>query len=144
MGDKNIYIWEKCDIRIFQKYKELYGNQSYNGIIIYQTKSGNSPFEARKDAKLIFYNASVCTMMELTDEEQYACITHEIGHLLDETPLPEGQTTSEEREFNADKKVIELGLQEHLISALRKFNPEAELTAKRIQLLQESIGEQSA
>ena len=59
---------------------------------------------------------------------------HELGHLLDSTPSINNMP-SEERELNADKKVIELGLQEYLISALNKMCPNDELTKKRINAL---------
>lgn len=75
-------------------------------------------------------------------KECFACIAHEIGHYLDST-IRIGKN-NEERELNADKKVIELGLQEHLISALKKLcaddTPEQKLlTNKRIKALEESF-----
>ena len=78
----------------------------------------------------------------LSEEECFACIAHELGHLLDPTPSINNMP-SEERELNADKIVIELGLQEHLISALKKLcvndSPEQKLlTDKRIKVLEES------
>lgn len=67
---------------------------------------------------------------KLNLEECFACIAHEIGHYLDSVARTE--VNKEEREMNADKKVIELGLQDHLISALNKMCPNDELTKKRI------------
>lgn len=70
---------------------------------------------------------------QLNLEECFACIAHEIGHYIDLT-IRTGKN-NEERELNADKKVIELGLQEHLISALIKMQLNDELTHKRITAL---------
>ena len=91
---------------------------------------------------LIMISESAIKKYQLHLEECFACIAHEIGHYLDPT-IRIGKN-NEERELNADKKVIELGLQEHLISALKKLcaddTPEQKLlTNKRIKALEESF-----
>lgn len=139
----NLYTWKQCPIPIFIKFRDKYCDNKYAECKVYrvsETENHMDAFASRNN--IIFYDAHLCENYNLTEEECFACIVHEIGHIFDPTPSINNMP-SEERELNADKIVIELGLQEHLISALKKLcvndSPEQKLlTDKRIKVLEES------
>lgn len=64
-------------------------------------------------------NEIVCGQLKLTQEEIFAMIAHEIGHILDKT-LREANNQLE-RELNADQFAIKLNLSNQLKSGLEKF-----------------------
>ena len=131
----NLHNWNQCPIPIFEKFREKYSDYKYTKYKVYSvTETGNHTDAFASKNGMIFYDAYSCENHNLTEEECFACIAHELGHLLDSTPSINNMP-SEERELNADKKVIELGLQEYLISALNKMCPNDELTKKRINAL---------
>lgn len=67
----------------------------------------------------IYYNEARCNEIELTDEERFSCIAHELGHYYDETEKNEYNDNI--REMNADRFAVSLELGEHLLSTLKKF-----------------------
>ncbi|MHA6281111.1 hypothetical protein ACXYMT_13100 [Salinimicrobium sp. CAU 1759] len=78
------------------------------------------PFAANKlfQPAMVAINEQVCQQLELTQEEQYAMIAHEIGHVLDNSPRQENNYL--EREYNADQFTINLGLSNELKAGLEK------------------------
>ena len=70
------------------------------------------------NCKCIWYNEKIVQEIGLNKEECYACIAHEIGHLLDKRGMEDDQQV---REKNADKFACKLGLSENMISALEKM-----------------------
>ena len=74
----------------------------------------DAPFEI--NGKNIYYNERVVKTCDLTENECYACIAHELGHAFDDTPRG-----TDEREYNADNFAKELKLGKDLISVLQKF-----------------------
>ena len=88
------------------------------------------------DAFSIYGNCIFCDMM-LVDEfnlstmECISCIAHEVGHFVSQQR--DDVEDQNEREILADQYVVDLGLAEHLISALNKMCPEDELTKMRIK-----------
>lgn len=138
----NLYHWEQCPVSIFLKFRDKYNDNKYTNFNVYSVTETENHIDAfASNGKIIFYDAYLCEKCNLTEEECFACIMHEIGHIFD--PTQNDEAHHEERELNADKKVIELGLQEHLISALKKLcvndYPEQKLlTDKRIKVLEES------
>lgn len=121
-----------------KKFPQL--NNIYNKLVISWSTSCSEAFCVL--GNLIEICEAKIEKYQLSLDECLACIAHEIGHIFDSTPKDEAH--HEERELNADKKVIELGLQEHLISALKKLciddTPEHKLlTDKRIKTLEESL-----
>lgn len=139
----NLYNWEQCPISIFIKFRDKYNDNKYAECKVYSVSESEKHIDAFASIdKTIFYDAHLCENDNLIEEESIACIAHEIGHIFD--PTQNDEAHHEERELNADKKVIELGLQEYLISALKKLcandPPEQKiLTDKRIKALEESI-----
>jgi Zn-dependent peptidase ImmA (M78 family) len=67
----------------------------------------------------IYYNEARCNEIELTDEERFSCIAHELGHYYDETE--KNEYNGKIREMNADRFAVSLELGEHLLSVLNKF-----------------------
>ena len=139
----NLYDWKQCPVSIFIKFRDKYSDSKYEECKVYCVSEGETHRDAfASSGKIIFYDAHLCKNKNLTEEECFACTAHEIGHIFDSTHNDEAH--HKERELNADKKVIELGLQEHLISALKKLcandTPEQKiLTDKRIKVLEESL-----
>lgn len=64
----------------------------------------------------IVFNQSIIDGMLLTEYECYACILHEIGHLLVHTEM------GVDKEIECDKFAAYRGYAHHLISALRKMD----------------------
>lgn len=139
----NLFNWEQCPISIFIKFREKYNDKKYASFNVYSVTDKGTHIDAfASRGKTIFYDEYLCKKCNLTEKECFACIVHEIGHIFDPTPSINNMP-SEERELNADKIVIELGLQEHLISALKKLcvndSPDQKLlTDKRIKVLEGS------
>ncbi len=85
----------------------------------------NDPFA--KNGNNIAINEQICQQLNLTQEEQYAMIAHEIGHILDNTPREIDNQLY--REYNADQFAVKLNLTNELITGLEKLmesgnNPE--------------------
>jgi hypothetical protein len=70
---------------------------------------------SQKDA--IAYNEKNCDSINLTIQERYAFIAHEIGHIFDTTD----KSNKWQREVNADSMACKIGLQDFLISGLKKM-----------------------
>ena len=135
--------WNKCQLPVIVEFREKYDNDCYSSLVVWEVESNeyhdeSRPFShLRGNPEIIIVDLSVCQKLALTDEESFACIAHEIGHILDLTPNDE--LHRDERELNADKKVIELGLQKQLISTLEKICYNDELTGQRIIALKKSM-----
>lgn len=140
--------WNDCEIPIFVKFRERFNNDAYINIRIWEIDESGKHYDYQPfssiigTSPIICYDAIVCDKYDLTENERLACIAHELGHIMD--PTQNDGAHHEERELNADKKVIKLGLQKHLISALKKLcaddTPEQkQLTEKRIKALEESL-----
>ena len=67
----------------------------------------------------IYYNEARCNEIELTDEERFSCIAHELGHYYDETE--KNEYNGKIREMNADRFAVSIGLGNSLLSVLYKF-----------------------
>lgn len=95
----------------------------------------DEPFASNSVIKAIWYNQSKADEFLLTKEERFACIAHELGHLLD-APRAEGED-QQDREKKADGFAVRLGLAEHLITALEKLKKGNDEVAiqERIELL---------
>lgn len=96
----------------------------------------NTPFATNpnitmNDAKIIAYNTDVVRICNLSEFEQYACLLHEIGHLI-----YAGQTTEENLECTCDNVAVEANMTIHLISALYKMQDKLNINLQaRIDLL---------
>lgn len=83
---------------LFQCYPNYeYNNQTYNDIIM------------RRD---------LCQKANLSQQEQFALIAHEIGHFV--LTYKNIELIGQEEEFYADDRAAELGLRKDLASALQK------------------------
>ena len=69
--------------------------------------------------KNIAYNEDNCDKIELTIQEKYAFIAHELGHIYDTRNYNENESLA--KEINADEMACKIGLQEYLISGLQKI-----------------------
>lgn len=80
----------------------------------------NDPFATNTTMKplIIAINEKVCQILDLTLQEQYAMIAHEIGHIIDNTPK---EKNSKSREYNADQFAVKLGLSQELKTGLEKI-----------------------
>lgn len=148
------------NILIFEWFFEQFGpriNQLYNGEAVSEISGINSkhpisqailspsdPFatNVKLTPLAVALNEPVCISLNLTEEEQYAMIAHEIGHILDSTPREDNQPL---RERNADQFALRLGLDENLLSGLEKlvksgaYEGEAEQLKHRIEYLKLKI-----
>mgnify|MGYP003112872315 CR=1 FL=1 len=81
----------------------------------------DDPFATNSEMQpvVIAINEIVCKKLDFTEEEQHAMIAHEIGHILDQSPRQENIQL--DREYNADKFAIELGLSKELKTGLVKI-----------------------
>jgi len=80
------------------------------------------PFATNTLFKNPFYiaiNEQVCKQLILSQEEQYAMIAHEIGHIIDKSPREINNQLN--REYNADQFAIGLDLTNELKSGLEKI-----------------------
>lgn len=68
----------------------------------------------------IWYNEPKVNELGLNQEECYACIAHELGHMLDDSNLRDVEN-QQDREIYADRVAYELELGNNMISALRKM-----------------------
>ncbi len=71
------------------------------------------------DENDIIENTDLCKDLQLTDEERFALVAHEIGHFV-EMKNQRGKGDNEE-EIACDEYAVVLGLEEPLKSALRKI-----------------------
>ena len=67
----------------------------------------------------IWYNEYKVNEMGLDQDECYACIAHELGHMMD--PNQRNLEHQQDREITADRIACELGLGNSMISALNKM-----------------------
>ena len=67
----------------------------------------------------IWYNEYKVNEIGLDQEEWYACIAHELGHMLD--PNQRNLEHQQDREIYADSIACKLGLGDSMISALHKM-----------------------
>ena len=67
----------------------------------------------------IWYNEYKVNEIGLDQEECYACIAHELGHMMD--PNQRNLEHQQDREIYADRIACELGLGNRMISALYKM-----------------------
>ena len=67
----------------------------------------------------IWYNEYKVNEIGLAQEECYACIAHELGHMMD--PNQRNLEHQQDREITADRIACELGLGNSMISALNKM-----------------------
>ena len=67
----------------------------------------------------IWYNEYKVNEIGLDQEECYACIAHELGHMMD--PNQRNLEHQQDREITADRIACELGLGNSMISALNKM-----------------------
>lgn len=141
----NIYKWNDCNIPIFKQYKEIFQEQ-YDTLHIYSVQEGEKHYDTVSlFGNILNYDSNMRNKYELTDEECYACIAHEIGHLKDTfSHKTNGENDEEEhmrsyiREFHADEQASKQELEDELMSALKKMCPKDNfLTLLRIKRLQE-------
>lgn len=67
----------------------------------------------------IWYNECKVNEIGLDQEECYACIAHELGHMMD--PNQRNPEHQQDREIYADSIACKLGLGDSMISALHKM-----------------------
>jgi hypothetical protein len=100
----------------------------------------NAPFATNTTmgAFPIVMNEMICNDLNLTTRERFAMISHEIGHIIDSTPQ---KNNGMQREINADKFAIELGLAQDLKNGLQKiidsnnYSTQVEKIEERIRIL---------
>lgn len=81
---------------------------------------GDDPFATNVHALpyRIVMNVEACNLLALEEDERYAMVFHEIGHILDPTIQ---QDNSIQREINADSFAVSADLRTELINGLRKL-----------------------
>ena len=120
------------NIEVFNSFVDQFENainENYNGntisIVVMNEQhpffkaiaNDNDPF-ARKFNNIAI-NEQVCHQLNLTQEEKFAMIAHEIGHILDNTPRDMNNQLN--REINADEFAIKLNLSKELNTGLEKL-----------------------
>lgn len=86
------------------------------------------------NSKSIWYNKEKVDQLGLSQSECFACISHELGHFLDQSDR--WTTPQQTREINADQLTVKLGLEKSLQSALGKLiddNLDNQELVKRMQ-----------
>lgn len=129
---------------ILRDYYARFPNEN-NSITVFCLEENDSHDNAFSSiGNMLYYDSYLAKHFNLSDEECFACIAHEIGHIIDTKTPRNGQDEEETmllgflREFNADLHVSELELHKELISALNKMCPEDFLTKMRIKVLEKS------
>ena len=87
--------------------------------------------------RYVAYNTELIKRYELTREEQFAFIAHEIGHILMfyDNDIPQSSIL---KEIKADDVALKLGLKESLLSGLRKIKElNLECIEERIRKIEE-------
>lgn len=81
----------------------------------------SEPFAFNRDINngCIWYNECKVNEIGLDQEECYACIAHELGHMMDSSQR--NLEHQQDREITADRIACELGLGNSMISALNKM-----------------------
>ena len=81
----------------------------------------SEPFAFNRDINngCIWYNEYKVNEIGLDQEERYACIAHELGHMMDSSQR--NLEHQQDREIYADRIACELGLGNSMISALYKM-----------------------
>ena len=81
----------------------------------------SEPFAFNRDINngCIWYNEYKVNEIGLDQEERYACIAHELGHMMDSSQR--NLEHQQKREIYADRIACELGLGDCMISALHKM-----------------------
>ncbi len=124
---KNLQI-----IEVFNSFGDQFENainENYNGntitIVVLNEQhpffkaiaNDNDPFA--RNFNNIAINEQVCQQLNLTQEEKFAMIAHEIGHILDNTPKDINNRLN--REYNADQFAVKLNLSKELKTGLEKL-----------------------
>lgn len=91
--------------------KDVLNDSPYTSFCLRQTTTGYE--------NDIIENTALCQKLQLTDEERFALIAHELGHFV-EVKNHRGNDSSKE-EIACDEYAVELGLRSALKSALRKI-----------------------
>jgi Zn-dependent protease with chaperone function len=120
------------NIEVFNSFIDQFENainQNYDGnmitIVVMNEQhpffkaiaNDNDPFA--RNSMNIAINEQVCQQLKLTQDEKYAMIAHEIGHILDSTPKETNNQLS--REHNADQFAVKLNLTIELKTGLEKL-----------------------
>lgn len=81
----------------------------------------SEPFAFNRDINkgCIWYNEYKVNEIGLDQEECYACIAHELGHMMD--PNQRNPEHQQDREVYADSIACKLGLGDSMLSALHKM-----------------------
>ena len=118
----------------FRSYYENYYCDVLDELVVYFIPEESSHTDAFSiNGNCIFCDTLLIERYNLSEMECYSCIAHEVGHYI--SPSKEDLSDQNQREFYADRNVIDLGLADSLISALTKMCPEDELTKLRIEKL---------
>lgn len=80
----------------------------------YSLIDDNAPFGTSNDR--IAINETQCERLGLEDGEKDACLFHEIGHILHPN-----EDDGLKKELTADSLAVEIGLEDQLVSALKKM-----------------------
>ena len=119
--------------------------------LFHYVASKNDPFATNPimTPLVVAINEQVCTNLKLIQEEKNAMIAHEIGHILDKTPID--INCQLKREYNADQFAINLNLFNELKTGLEKiiqsgnYSEETEgikERIKKIDLISQNINDQ--
>lgn len=111
-------------------------------ISVFEFSNDESPLLANRANKIVFFNPTRASELELSQSELMALFAHEIGHLVDSTRTDEDGNgdPSSEREYNADNFALELGLGEYLLSGLIKINEVTTITpTDRLQRIERRL-----
>jgi len=87
--------------------------------VIYQSRNANDSVSMKTTR--IVYNEKIIKQLNLSNKEIHACITHEIGHIINYNNM---ETDPQKKEIQADSMAICFSLSSALCSALIKMHNE--------------------
>lgn len=113
--------------QIEQEYPELankririYTDQQGDGFIKQWDDRNDSPYTSNHVVNEIMRTEEIYNRCEFTVQEEYAILAHELGHMIARFRGEKVQNNLQE-EKNADQMTVNLGLADHMKSAIQKM-----------------------
>lgn len=113
--------------KLCEEYPELtnmgiriYTDKQGNGFIKRWDDSNNSPYTSNHVVTEIMRSEEVYNKCAFTEEEEFAILAHELGHIVAGKREQKSEDNLQE-ELNADQMLVLLGLASHMASALQKM-----------------------
>ncbi|MDD6002096.1 MAG: hypothetical protein PUC50_07910 [Bacteroidales bacterium] len=118
------------------KYLKASGFNNNDAWVCYipERESIDSPIYAE-----ILTNKDMIQQLNLSENEQFAAIAHEIGHIITYFRTDYKQLDDEKKEMTSDNYACRIGLTESLSSLLNKLIVSGDYSADQTQLMQKRL-----